>query len=874
MRVSALLLLASTVSYANTSLDGPWQLASSSEIHEGGEAISRDNFNAASWIHASVPTTVMAALVQAKVFSDPDFGMNLRETPGVTYPSGYNFSAIAMPPGSPFRGSWWYRRVFHLQPNGKRHWLHLDGINFRANIWLNGRLIADSQHVAGMWRLFDFDITELLSKTADNVIAIEVFAPTPHDLANTYADWNPMPPDKNMGIWRSVWLSESGPVSIRFPQIVSRVSKSLEQATLSVSTEIANNTSSVLKVKLRRAIGASVVDQEWTLTPNEKKVISFKPFIVDHPRRWWPINMGEPFLQTLKLEAVVNGEISDASETAFGIREVTSELVDQDPTIPAGKDGIPKKNLLFRINGQKILIRGAGYTFDMLLRSNPERQEAELDYVRDMHLNAIRFEGKIEDEHFLKLADQKGILIMAGWSCCDHWEEWKKWNEEDYVIASASLRDQIHRLRAHPSVFVWLNGSDNPPPPEQEERYINILKELNWPNPYISSATSRVSKVSSESGVKMLGPYDYVSPSYWLTAHSLGGAYGFNTETSPGPAVPPVESLKTFLPPDHLWPIDSWWSYHSGGGKFRTLDVFNEAMNKRYGQALALNDYDERAQLMAYEGERAMFEAFGRNKYVATGVIQWMLNNAWPSMIWHLYDYFLRPGGGYFGAKKACEPLHIQYSYDDSSVVIVNSYRQDFPGLAAKAQVFNMDLREMFSKSVQADSRADSSQKLFVIPSLDGLSETYFVRLELTKDNGLVVSRNFYWLARQPDVLDLPKSNWYLTPTKTFGSLQSLNSLPKTDVVVRLTKPSGSEDTAEVTIKNIGQTLAFDVELRLLSNDEEILPVLWDDNYFVLMPGETRTLMAHVHAIDLKNKNLTVRLKGWNVDSKSETLAY
>jgi exo-1,4-beta-D-glucosaminidase len=268
---------------------------------------------------------------------------------------------------------------------------------------------------------------------------------------------------------------------------------------------------------------------------------------------------------------------------------------------------------------------------------------------------------------------------------------------------------------------------------------------------------------------------------------------------------------------------------------------------------------------MAYEGERAMFEAFGRNKYAATGVIQWMLNNAWPSMIWHLYDYYLRPGGGYFGAKKACEPLHIQYSYDDGSVVVVNSYRQDFAGLTATAQVYNLNMQEQYSNSIQFDSKADSTNRLFTLPEMMGLSETYFIRLSLTDSRGKMFSNNFYWLPRQPDVLDLTKSNWYLTPTKSFGSLTGLLTLPKvkveTDVNVSFSK---FETKAQVALKNTGQTLAFAVELRLLHDGQEVLPVRWDDNYVSLMPGETKMLAAHVQTRDW-NKGLSVSVRGWNV---------
>ena len=160
----------------------------------------------------------------------------------------------------------------------------------------------------------------------------------------------------------------------------------------------------------------------------------------------------------------------------------------------------------------------------------------------------------------------------------------------------------------------------------------------------------------------MTGPYDYVAPSYWLVdTNRYGGAYGFNTETSPGPAIPTLSSIKKFIPASELWPPNATWSFHYGGGEFKELAVFDDAMKAAYGPAKDAADYIRIAQTMSYDTERAMFEAYSRNKYTSTGVIQWMLNNAWPSMIWHLYDYYLDTGGGYFGAKKACEPLHVQY---------------------------------------------------------------------------------------------------------------------------------------------------------------------------------------------------------------------
>ena len=240
--------------------------------------------------------------------------------------------------------------------------------------------------------------------------------------------------------------------------------------------------------------------------------------------------------------------------------------------------------------------------------------------------------------------------------------------------------------------------------------------------------------------------YDYVPPSYWLLDRSRGGAWGFNSETSPGPAIPMLESLRQFLPEDKLWPINEYWMVHADGEVCRggMLGTYRKALDARYGPPANLQDFLAKSQVMAYEGERAMFEAYGRNKYLSTGVIQWMLNNAWPSVVWHLYDFYLRPAGGYYGTKKACEPLHIQYSYDDDSVVVVNSLYRDFSNLRVEAALFDLDLKPRFSKSVIANIPSDSSTRIFVIPKVEGLTSTYFVKLTLRSAHGEVESSNFY----------------------------------------------------------------------------------------------------------------------------------
>ncbi len=575
--------------------------------------------------------------------------------------------------------------------------------------------------------------------------------------------------------------------------------------------------------------------------------------------------MGSPELYPLRLRFEVGGKISDHTETQFGIREITSEL-NQD------------RRRVFSINGKKVLIRGGGWSPDMMLREDSQRLQDEFRYVLDMGLNTIRLEGKLQTEEFFDLADRQGILVMAGWCCCDFWEKWPQWKPQDFDIARASLTDQIYRVRSHPSMVLWLNGSDNPPPPDVEQMYLDVEKRLRFPNPIVSSATARSTSVTGESGMKMTGPYEYVAPSFWsedkinsghqCSAGGCGGSYGFNTETSPGPAVPPVESLRAMLPKDHLWPIDDWWNFHAGGGEFQNLQIYTNALNTRYGKADSLEDYVLKAQLMNYEGIRAMFEAYSRNKYTATGVIQWMLNNAWPSTIWHLYDYYLRPGGGYFGAKRAMERLHPLYSYDDRSIYVVSSSYTDVRGLKLSTRVYNLDMSEKFRQNSALNAAADSTAKVLTLPDIQDLSPTYFLSLRLEDAAGNVVGSNFYWLSTKPETLDWQKSSWNTTPTSSFADYTALSRLPK--VKLRVTSRSerkGEESLTHVTLENPSKALAFFVRLKVTkgAKGEEILPVIWQDNYISLLPGEKREITASYRSAELGTARPGVEVSGWNV---------
>jgi exo-1,4-beta-D-glucosaminidase len=833
-----------------------WSLQSSDDVRESGVVLSTPAYTPYNWYSATLPSTVLNALVNARVYPDPYIGMNLRSISGTSYPISFNFSNAPMPPDSPFRSSWWYRTKFDLpaEDRGKTIWLGFDGINFRINVWLNGKQVASADKAAGAWRLFEFDITTAAKTGETNTLAIEVFPPQPHDLAITFVDWNPQPPDKNMGMWRDVYVTATGPVAVRYPAVTTTLNlPKTDQAEILVRAELRNASDHDVDGVLKAKIEALEFSQPVRLKAHETRTVRMAQQQVSNPRLWWPSETGPQNLYPLDLRFETGGAVSDISSTQFGIRQVTSEVD-------------AKLHRAFHINGKNILIRGAGYTFDMLLRSTPERQDAELKYVKDMNLNAIRFEGKLEDDHFLELCDRHGIMVLAGWCCCDHWEQWQGWNAEDETIAAESLRDQLRRFERHPSVVDWMYGSDNPPPPKIEKMYLEVIKEVEWPNPYHSSATAKKTALGGDTGVKMTGPYEYVAPSYWLLDKERGGAHGFNTETSPGPSPPPIETLRRMFPEDHLWPIDSVWDYHAGGGAFKDIHVFTDALNARYGKPVSVEEYAKKAQLMAYESHRAMFEAYGRNKYTATGVVQWMLNNAWPGLIWHLYDWYLRPGGSYFGAKKANEPLHVQYSYDDRSVVVVNSYYQEFANMKVVARVYNLDMTEKWHQDSKVDVGEDSSTRVLTVPEIAGLSTTYFVALELQDPSDDVVSRNFYWLSTKPETLEWEKSTWYHTPTKTFADYTALDSLPHVELkVASATKDQGADRVTTVTVTNPSKSLAFGVRLKVKkgADGEEVLPVLWEDNYFPLLPRESRQITATYAAKDMGRSTPTVEVEAW-----------
>jgi exo-1,4-beta-D-glucosaminidase len=821
-----------------------WNIQSSKEIKSDARALSTTGYRTEGWYRATMPSTVLAALVANKVYPDPYYGTNIQNIPGtIPYPKK------EMPDDSPFKVAWWYRTEFKMPSDFKKMhtWLQFHSINYRANIWLNGKLIADTSTIEGAYRLFNLDISEASLPGKSNCLAIEIFPPKGLDLTITWVDWNPTPPDRGMGIWYDVSVYATGDVAVENPHVVTKLNLPMtNEARLTVSADLHNAESKRIKGVLKGVIEEITFSQEVILEAGETRTVTFVPekftqLIVSNPRLWWPHTVGPQNLYDLELSFEASGKATDAKKLRFGIREITAWMNNFDD----------KHTKVFQVNGKNIVIRGGGYVQDMMLRPSNERIDADLMYAKHMNLNTLRMEAPRGSDYLFERCDEEGILLMVGWCCCSSFEQWKKWTPHTADIAELSWRDQIVHLRNHPSVFTWLYGSDNFPPAEVEKRYLKVLDDYDNTRPSESSATQGASAIAGPSGVYM-GPYPkvyaYFPPSYWYTKLE------FNTEAGPtGEQLSPIETMKWMMPEKDLWPMSASWDLRLHKAFY---PIARAALESRYGKPTGIEEYCVKSQVFQNEAVKAMFEAFAGNKYRSSGIIYWMYNSAWPKLYWQLYDYYFMPNGAFYGAKSACEPLHIQYCYDDKSIKIVNSYYNDFKGLIVKLKIYDFSMKEISSSMMDAFVGADATQKVFTIDIPKDITKVYFLKLELEDGAGKLLSSNFYWLCSDGD---------------EKADFTDLNTLPKTDIDVTVSpmQIDSLKRSFTVTLENPGKDLAFAVNPKVLklTTREPVLPVRWEDNYFSLLPDEKRVVKVEFDLKDQSDERFLLKVDGWNVNS-------
>ncbi len=857
-------------------LKNGWKLRCSKEIMEFGEEISSLNYNTHDWLNIEVPTSVVNGKIQAGEIKIPYYGTNLKKLEGYKKDvKGQNLESHYKPKNSPYRSSWWYRTEFTLtgqnqnKENSNQYWLWIKGIHYRANIWLNGKRIAGSDYIIGSYRRFFLNITKFVSYDKKNVLALEIFSSEPDELGISFVDWSPLPPDDDMGIWQPIYLCKTGPVIMNQPFISSELSSDLKKTQINIELIVENGTDQPESTIVQAEIEELQISQEIQLLAYERQVIRFNPekfpkLTLKNPRIWWPYQLGSPEIYNLKLKCFLSqksGEkkqLTDEHQITFGVRNLDSRINEFGSRV-------------YQINGQDILVRGAGWTCDMMLRHSIEEDKKHIALLKNLNFNTVRLEGKLASDEFWELCDREGILVMAGWCCCSHWEKWDNWKAGDVLVAVESLKSQLLRLRNHPSLICWLYGSDFSPPKPVESQYLEVLKDLTPKLPVLSSASHHKSKLSGDTGVKMTGPYTYVPPIYWYSTGRRGEAKGFNTETGPDVCIPLLESLQRMMPEEQLRLDSEAWTFHAGLGAFKNTSLIEKAVKNRYGSFKNLPEFVELSQILGYEAWRAMFEAYARNFPEGTGVIGWMLNSPWPSLIWQLYDYYFNANGAYYGSKKACEPLHIQYSYDNHTIWIINFTRQEYRSINATVRIFGTQSNLITQKKVESLSLDNYSQKQILnleeLIDFKTLPEIFFLDLSLSSSSApRIKSKNFYWLTKEPDQL-VEKDDWHYTPVKKAVDLTEIRNLLKISLQKEISiERKETSYIIQLKLKNHSERIAFFIWAKIKDADTNkfISPVYWSDNCVSLIPGETYLLNAEVSAENLEGKP-EIEISGINI---------
>ncbi len=863
---------------AQLELASGWTLASARDVPVDGAVISGPDFSPADWHSVRrMPSTVLAALEDAGVYPNLYYGTNLRDEV----------------PADLYRQDWWYRTTFTAPTGHRRYALEFPGINYRAEVWLNGHRVADSSQVVGMYVAHELDVTPWIDRAAPNTLAVKI---TPEqslqdvdgvELADSWWDWinwrdighqgppgdpavgTSFVPDRNAGIWKPVYLHAGGGVDLGTATVNTELPlPRTDSARLTINADIANDTQREVQGALRATISRPgkptlEVDQPVALAAGERRDVAFTPeafpqLRLANPDLWWPYTMGEPDLYDLRLEFRQYGQVLDSHEQRFGIRTVTQHRDDSTQFPELGQGG----NFFLQVNGRDFLVRGATYTPDLLYRYDPDRESAILQYVRDLGLNMLRLEGKFPGDRLLEQADELGIPLMYGWMCCNQWEKWWQWDTEDRRVAQASMRAQIEDFGPHAAAFLWANGSDGRPPPEVRGWYHDILSELHWQNATVDTVSSVNRDDAGDvawDGIQMAGPYSWRPPTYWFDGR-YAATRGASAEQGDNEHIPPFASLIKFIPPDKLWPINDTWYLHAGSDDSNVeLDSIRTAVMRRYGSSRSAEEFTRKAQLAHYESTRAQFEGFAAGGWDTHKMtIYWMLNNHWPSFFGHLFDYYLRPGGSYYGAKKGLRPLSVVFDsyatgdHSTANITVVNQSRDDAAGLRARVRVYNLAGELVDDRSSErVDVAANGTAPVLELPRMAPRSPVFFVRAELLDAADNVVTENVYWQSQQRDDVGVARNDTaFSLKQSSWADMTALNTMPKAALEVTAARVDGADGDREVTVRlsNPSERIAFFERAEVLAtrDGDEILPITYTDNYVTVFPGEVVELRAVV----------------------------
>ena len=804
---------------------GNWRVQRAPLVPSSGEQLSVAGFADRDWMIATVPGTVLTSYLNDGAIPDPDFGDN-------QYAISDSF----------FCADFWYRDEFDVpaEKNPNEHtWLNFDGINWKAEVFLNGRRVGQ---IDGGFMRGRFDVTSFVHHGAVNALAVRIIRvanpgstkdkagptvnggalgrdnPTYHAAAGW--DWMSTIRGRDTGIWSNVSLSTTGPVKIEDPLVTTTLPlPDTTHAEVTIRANLHNLDQKTINGTLRVKFGDIAVEMPVSVDAGSAKMVELSPATqkalrLVNPKLWWPVGYGDPNLYPVSISFVVEGVVSDQTSFKAGVRQFTYS-----------EDGGVLK---IWINGRRLIARGGNWGFpESMLRYRAREYEAALRYHRDEHFNMIRnWVGQTGDEAFYDAADRNGVVVWQ-----DFWlaNPWDGPDPDDNNLFLANAKDYLLRIRNHASLGIFCGRNEGFPPQPIDDGLRKLVAALEPGSHYISS--------SADGPVSGHGPYR-VEPLRYYFEHA---PTKLHSEMG-SPNVVEMDDLRRTMPESAMWPQGYQWPLHD----FHEENPFTTAVEKQYGGAINVADWVSFAQFVDYDAYRGMFEGQSKNRL---GLLIWMSHPAWPSLLWQTYDYFFDTDAGYYGAKKAAEPLHIQWNAATDDVEVVNYNAGDQTALTAHAQVIDVDGSVKWEKRVALDSHEDTTAAPMRLEFAAGLAPTHFIRLTLTRV-GEVVSSNFYLHGR------------------TEGDYQGIRELAGAKVDAKSAiKRNGVRWELRTELHNTSKVPALMVRLKAVrsKSGDLIVPALFSDNYIALMPGEKRTIYISLEDADTRGEKPRIRVDGYNI---------
>lgn len=817
---------------------GSWRLQRSTLVHADGVELSQRSFDDSSWPIATVPATILTSYLNDGSLPDPNYADNQ-----------------VMISDSYFYSDWWYRDVFTAPASyrGRRAYINFDGINWQADVYLNGH---DLGSIKGAFMRGRFDVTDILRPGQTNVLAVKIVKnstpgfPTEQNRYTTDAnggqlgadnptfhasvgwDWIPTIRGRDTGIWNRVYLSRSGPVTIRNPYVTTQIPlPDTTVANVSIEATLHNHADHTVVGTLRGRFGKITFEQNVTLRPSERKDVTLDPSTtpqlkLHHPKLWWPNGYGAQNLYKVHLEFITGGGVSDTKSFETGVRQMAYSV-----------RGGP---LRIWVNGRRLIARGGNWGFpEDLLRYRAREYDVAVRYHKEMNFTMIRdWVGQTARQAFYDACDKYGIMV---------WQDFWLANPLDGPNPShdnmflANAKDLIEQLRNHPSVALYVGRNEGDPPPPIETGLEKLISQLDPQIKYIPN--------SADGPVSGHGPYGLMPIKFYFqyrATRRLHSEMGM-------PATVSYASLKRMMPVKDMWPQSNMWGVHDFtlGGAQRGAS-FNKAIEETFGAADSLREWLWFADWMDYTGYRAMFEAQAKNRM---GLLLWMTHSSWPSLVWQTYDYYFDPTAAYFGCKEACQPLHIQWNAYTDSIEVVNYSVPDGSNLTATMKILNLNGAVRAKRSVQLNCPEDSMKPVFAVGRPKGLSKVYFISLEL-KRGRKPISRNFYWRGLVKD------------SSEEGGNMEAVRNVPRINLE-KTTKMSRERGRwyIKTTLINRTKYPALLVKLKVVGSKDgrRILPAIYSDNFMTIMPGDRRTIEIQVQNADARGEMPKVLVEGFNV---------